>query len=616
MNIKIIKNNEIYEEDKNTLIKSRKYGTHEKVLLENFNYTTYEEYNIDNTPHLRPIEQDINSIKGNERKLNVIGEGSYANVFCYGDSPIVFKKLKHDDPPEESIDLTYIREISALNTLKNISPKVYNINLTARDCEIYMKKYKKDGSTALKDGDFIGREKKTIYNILKSMYYAHKKGFMHLDLKFENLLVDDDNSILLNDWGMATFFPYFTYQDDMITTCSYRPPEVYRSKPYDTSVDMFSCGIMFFELYYNISHTIYNTINVNFKDERLEVYDSEIWDIKNFNKLISRLYRIDIIEQIDETMIQSTFLNQINDISGILLCQQMTCSKPEMRPTFAEALNHPFFDDIREKKFEEISYLDVLKNLPPLNSKGCNTNPSKKLILFEWLAEVAKDKKFNLNFMTYMLSLRLINMYNKDDDSSYQHIGASCLLISSYLTGDNIKIHDIAYYAVTTYDVILKHVYDILNYFKFDFYGSIPLMFLKDTKKLTEEIIIGLISIEIYYDKVRDIQPDVVADILQYDIIGEKSTELWNILTQYRRKLNDMAMMVKLIKHVKSLKPYESIPFIKRDHAKNNDFLNDAYTILANKYEGDISAEIYTNDIREGILVIKDLLKDTKMKFK
>ena len=109
---------------------------------------------------------------------------------------------------------------------------------------------------------------------------------------------------------------------------------------------------------------------------------------------------------------------------------------------------------------------------------------------------------------------------------------------------------------------------------------------------------------------------EVLADILQYDIIGEKSTELWNILTQYRRNVRDMSMMVKIIKSLKCLSPYKPLTFSSRDHSKNNEFLNTAYTVLATKYDGDISPEIYTQNIREGITIIKDLLKESKMKFK
>ena len=246
---------------------------------------------------------------------------------------------------------------------------------------------------------------------------------------------------------------------------------------------MFSCGIMFYELYYRLNHTIYHTNYTNFSDEKIVSHDKNIWDVKNFNRLLTKLYKIDLVDEMDECMIQKTYLNQIGDLSGILLCQQMTCSDPKIRPTFAEALNHPFFDDIREEKFEEMSYLDVLKNLRPLNTKGVNTDPSKKFVLFEWLADVCKDEKFDLNVMTYMLALRIINMYNKDDDSSYQFIGSACLTIASYLTGDDIDIEDIAYYSMTTYDVILTYIFDIFNYFKFDFYGSIPLMFIRDKGK-------------------------------------------------------------------------------------------------------------------------------------
>ena len=113
MNIKIINNDGAYQSDKNTLINSSKYGVHEKVLLHNFNYDTYEEYKIGEEYHLRPVRDgDLST-----NTLVTIGNGTFSNILWYAGSPIVFKKiLKEED--ETLLNLKCLTEICTLNSLK------------------------------------------------------------------------------------------------------------------------------------------------------------------------------------------------------------------------------------------------------------------------------------------------------------------------------------------------------------------------------------------------------------------------------------------------------------------------------------------------------------------
>ena len=48
---------------------------------------------------------------------------------------------------------------------------------------------------------------------------------MHLDLKFENLLLDKDKNIVIADWGLSSFIPYSIKREKLVVTASYRAPE-------------------------------------------------------------------------------------------------------------------------------------------------------------------------------------------------------------------------------------------------------------------------------------------------------------------------------------------------------------------------------------------------------
>ena len=79
----------------------------------------------------------------------------------------------------------------------------------------------------------------------------HSKGIMHRDIKPENLILKDKNSeteIILADFGLSE--KYAKKEETLIFkrcgTPGYVAPEILNNKPYDTQVDVFSAGIIFY----------------------------------------------------------------------------------------------------------------------------------------------------------------------------------------------------------------------------------------------------------------------------------------------------------------------------------------------------------------------------------
>ncbi|CBN74237.1 Myosin light chain kinase (MLCK) [Ectocarpus siliculosus] len=83
---------------------------------------------------------------------------------------------------------------------------------------------------------------------LEAMKYTHGQGVVHRDLKPENLLLaskSDDSSIRLADFGFAVSV-LDGYVTDQCGTPGYVAPEILRSRPYGTSVDMWSIGVIIY----------------------------------------------------------------------------------------------------------------------------------------------------------------------------------------------------------------------------------------------------------------------------------------------------------------------------------------------------------------------------------
>ncbi|XP_012865461.1 PREDICTED: eukaryotic translation initiation factor 2-alpha kinase 4 [Dipodomys ordii] len=109
--------------------------------------------------------------------------------------------------------------------------------------------------------------------ILDGLAYIHEKGMIHRDLKPVNIFLDSDDHVKIGDFGLATDHLAFAAdgkQDDqagdhltksdpsghltgMVGTALYVSPEVQGStkSTYNQKVDLFSLGIIFFEMSYH-----------------------------------------------------------------------------------------------------------------------------------------------------------------------------------------------------------------------------------------------------------------------------------------------------------------------------------------------------------------------------
>ena len=88
--------------------------------------------------------------------------------------------------------------------------------------------------------------------ILDALQYIHDRGVVHRDLKPENMMVDDQDNIKLIDFGIASDLRgrrlTFAKLSQTMGTPDYISPEQVKGKRGDARSDLYSVGVMLYEM--------------------------------------------------------------------------------------------------------------------------------------------------------------------------------------------------------------------------------------------------------------------------------------------------------------------------------------------------------------------------------
>lgn len=91
---------------------------------------------------------------------------------------------------------------------------------------------------------------KVANSVLNALSYAHGKGIVHRDIKPGNILVSQNGTIKVTDFGLAAVSdaPSLTMEGGLIGTPAYMSPEQARGEVVDGRTDLFSLGITLVEV--------------------------------------------------------------------------------------------------------------------------------------------------------------------------------------------------------------------------------------------------------------------------------------------------------------------------------------------------------------------------------
>lgn len=143
-----------------------------------------------------------------------IGQGSYGEVFEHGTGSVIKKIDKFDKIGSNCLELTSICELAILsqNRWSNI-PKLENVKLSSdrRTNDTYCVQMEHGGITLLQYAKQLTyRQRVNIlpwigYQIVKAALALRSNGIIHTDIKSANVLINDDLTVSIIDFGICSF---------------------------------------------------------------------------------------------------------------------------------------------------------------------------------------------------------------------------------------------------------------------------------------------------------------------------------------------------------------------------------------------------------------------------
>jgi predicted ATPase/tRNA A-37 threonylcarbamoyl transferase component Bud32 len=185
-----------------------------------------------------------------------LGEGGMGEVFLGRDTqsqqPVAIKRLKNDFVEPELIE-RFIREGEALRELNH--PNIVKLlDAVDHDDTYYLvMEYIAGGDLAhlLKTEQLpIEKVLELSLDLVDALTRAHKLDIIHRDLKPANILIADDSTLRLSDFGIAHIGrkKRVTATDVIVGTIEYLAPEAFDGTGIDFRADIWAFGVMLFEM--------------------------------------------------------------------------------------------------------------------------------------------------------------------------------------------------------------------------------------------------------------------------------------------------------------------------------------------------------------------------------
>jgi eukaryotic-like serine/threonine-protein kinase len=197
-------------------------------------------------------------ISGRYRIIKLIGGGGMANVYLAHDMildrEVAIKMLRMDFANEEEFIKRFQREAQSATSL--VHPNIVSIYDVGEEDDLYyivmeyvqgmtLKQYIQQHSPV-----GIDKALDIMKQLTLAISHAHQNHIVHRDIKPHNILIDDEGTVKITDFGiaMALSATSITQTNSVLGSVHYLSPEQARGGMATKKSDIYSLGIVMFEL--------------------------------------------------------------------------------------------------------------------------------------------------------------------------------------------------------------------------------------------------------------------------------------------------------------------------------------------------------------------------------
>ena len=195
-----------------------------------------------------------------------------------------------------------------------------------------------------------------IFKILQALEFSHSHGIMHRDVKPLNIVIDNESKELrLIDWGLADFYVPDKEYNVRVASRYYKGPELLvDDRLYHYSLDIWSLGCTMAGMIFKVDTFFKGADNFDQLIKIMRVLGEEDLHeyVHKYNlkipKEVKKLMRGQEFEKRSwESFVTSRNKHMISAEALDLLDKMLRYDKNE-RIKVPDAMNHPYFDPIRE----------------------------------------------------------------------------------------------------------------------------------------------------------------------------------------------------------------------------------------------------------------------------
>lgn len=197
-------------------------------------------------------------LEGRYEIQELVGVGGMANVYkgydVVGERTVAIKILREEFLDNEEFLHRFRNEFRAISLLNHPNiVQVYDVSFTSKMQCIVMEYI--DGITLKEyiEQEKVLRWKEAVHftlQILRGLQHAHDRGIVHRDIKPQNIMLLEDGSIKITDFGIARFSRSSTntITTKAIGSVHYISPEQASGGETDARTDLYSVGVLLFEM--------------------------------------------------------------------------------------------------------------------------------------------------------------------------------------------------------------------------------------------------------------------------------------------------------------------------------------------------------------------------------